>query len=129
MTTTRIDRWLVHTCTIQRVSEGVLDPFGAPEETWADLRTDEPCRLYNISPRSRPREITDPVKQNAVVADYNMFIDSDVEITELDRIKDITADTKSLIVGPLDIVLINDHFGREGTREYTMLYLKRRGQM
>lgn len=132
MAIARIDRWLVHTCTIEKTVEAVVDPAGQPTESRTHFLPSQPCRLMNIAPQSRPREVTDPTKQSSVVADYNLFlrIDQDTEnVVERDVVSDIRDDRGHVLIeGPLDIILIVNRYGRDGQfEEYRMLYLKRRG--
>ena len=127
----RLDRWLVSTCTIERPVDQGGDPLGQPVELWIELLADEPCRLVNISPGSRPEEISDAMKVGAVLADYNLFLHSDraVVFTERDRVRDVKTASGAIIVGgPLDVILVVDRFGRTGEPEYNILYLARRGQ-
>jgi len=73
------DSLLIHTCTVQRYTEGVADGYGNPVLAWADHLTNEPCRLTSSS----GREIK--VGAELVIADYKLFI-GDEDITEQDRV-------------------------------------------
>ena len=41
--------FLIHVCTIRRISTVVPDPYGGGKETWGDVATDVPCRLIEQS--------------------------------------------------------------------------------
>lgn len=70
---------LIHTCTIQRFTEGIPDAYGNPILAWADHLVDEPCRLV----AAPGREIK--VGAELVIADYKLFVE-DIDITEQDRV-------------------------------------------
>ena len=70
---------LIHTCTTQRLTEGVPDSYGNPILTWANELVDEPCRLTTSSGRELK------VGAEIVVADYKLFI-SNEDITEQDTV-------------------------------------------
>lgn len=129
----RVGRWLVHTCTIERPRQsGNVDAFGSPVEVLSDepLLENIPCRLHNIAPASRPIEIWNPTVQEAVQAEYNLYIDQpEVEFTPHDIVREVKdAAGKSLAEFPLDIVLVVPRYGRSGNEEYVILYAKRRGK-
>jgi len=69
---------LIHTCTIQRFTEGAPDAYGNPALAWADHLTED-CRLAESS----GREIK--VGAELVIADYKLFVES-IDITEQDRV-------------------------------------------
>ena len=81
---------LIHTCTVQRYTEGAQDDYGNPILTW-DLTyiEDEPCRLT----ASSGKEIK--VGAEIVIADYKLFLDT-VDITEQDRVV-ISGDTYEIL--------------------------------
>ena len=70
---------LINTCTIRRFTAGAQDDYGNPVETWADLST-ESCRW------STP--VNKEVKAGAevVLADLQLFLAADTDITEQDRV-------------------------------------------
>ncbi len=71
---------LINTCTIKRFTEGAQDAYGIPAKTWADIVVDEPCRW------SYPTNREVKVGAEVVIADLQLFLDSDAEITEQDRV-------------------------------------------
>ena len=87
---------LIHTCTIQRYTEGAPDDYGNPTLTWANHLVDEPCRLTSSS----GREIK--VGAELVVADYKLFV-GDIDIIEQDRVV-ISGDT-------YEVLLVQDYAG------------------
>lgn len=130
---TRVSRWLVHTCTIARPeATGNVDPFNTPEEKLSvkPLLEDVPCRLHNIAPASRPVEIWNPTVQEAVQAEYNLYLDQpQEELTTHDVIVEVKdAAGKLLAEFPLDIILVVPRYGRTGREEFIILYAKRRGR-
>lgn len=74
---------LCHTCTIWRYTEGAKDDYGNPVKIWAGDPSTQLCRL-EASSRLGGREIK--IGAEVVIADYRLFISSDVEINEQNRI-------------------------------------------
>jgi len=70
---------LIHTCDIERFTEGAQDAYGTPTKTWAVLHDDEPCRHVS----GNPREIR--VGQEVVVVSDQLFV-GDIDVTEQDRV-------------------------------------------
>lgn len=85
---------LIHTCTIQRYTEGAADGYGNPTLAWADHLVDEPCRLV----AAPGKELK--VGAEIVIADYKLFVES-IDITEQDRV----------VIGGLtyEILLVQDY--------------------
>ena len=76
---------LIHRCTILRETEGEIDGYGEPATSWANLATDQPCRL------TQPKGTTKtPVEGEYVEKLPVLFIGIDVTITEADRITGTT---------------------------------------
>jgi len=71
---------LINTCTIRRFTEGAADNYGNPTKTWADHLVDEPCRWSTPS----NREVK--VGAEVVLADLQLFLGADTDITEQDRV-------------------------------------------
>lgn len=123
----KLSRWLVHKATIEKCYDGRPDPFGAAVEQFQPYLPDLPSRLINTSPQSRPREIWTNQAQGVISADYNLFVETEVEITERDRVVAVKDENDRDIVTNMDIILTVERYARSGIREYTILYLKRRG--
>ena len=70
---------LIHTCDIERFTEGAQDDYGIPAKTWATEHADEPCRLVS----GRPVEIR--VGQEVVIVSDQLFV-GDIDVTEQDRV-------------------------------------------
>lgn len=129
----RLSRWLVHTCTIERPrATGNVDPFGTQVEELSNtpLLENVPCRLHNIAPSSRPVEIWNPTIQEAIQAEYNLYLSQpEEELSTHDVIVQVKdAADKFLTQYPLDIVLVVPRYGRTGKEEFVLLYAKRRGR-
>ena len=90
---------LIHTCDIERFTEGVADAYGIPDKTWAVLYDDEPCRLVS----GKPIEIR--IGQEVVIVSDQLFV-GDIDITEQDR---VIIDTVTYQV--LSVVFREDSFG------------------
>jgi len=71
---------LNQTCDIARYTSSSVDLYGNPVKSWSTLYDNEPCRLSSSSGRE--------IKVNAevVIANYKLFIDDTVGITEQDRV-------------------------------------------
>ncbi len=70
---------LINTCTIRRFSTAGIDDYGNPVETWADLSS-ESCRW------STPRNREVKIGAEVVLADLQLFLEADTDITEQDRV-------------------------------------------
>jgi|SRR3990172_4293148 len=124
----RLDRWLVHTCTIERPSETLADPFGDPQEVVGVLQDNVPCRFINIAPTSRPGERQAPAYRGVTDADYNLYLTTDTVLNERDQVSNVRdEEDRQLAIGPLDVELVINRYGRGGKEEFKLLYLKRRG--
>ena len=71
---------LINTCTVQRFTAGALDAYGNPAKAWADHLVDEPCRW------STPVNREVKVGAEVVLADLQLFLEADTDITEQDRL-------------------------------------------
>jgi len=71
---------LINECTIKWFNNTGTDAYGNPTGTWDDRLVDEPCRLI----AGAGREIK--VGAEVVIADYKLFLEEDVVITERDRV-------------------------------------------
>jgi len=83
---------LIHTCTIQRYTEGTADAYGNPTHTWTNYLT-VPCRLVSTS----GREVK--VGAEVVISDWQLFLDN-VDVTERDRIVTNGVTYEILLVQP-----------------------------
>jgi len=90
---------LIHTCDIERFSEGAADAYGTPAKTWTATYENEPCRLCS----GKPIEIR--IGQEVVVVSDQLFV-GDIDITEQDR---VIIDTVTYQV--LAVVFREDSFG------------------
>ena len=70
---------LIHTCDIERFTEGAADDYGVPAKTWVVEHADESCRLIS----GKPIEIR--IGQEVVIVSDQLFVD-DIDITEQDRV-------------------------------------------
>jgi len=123
----RLDRWLVHTCTIERPTEVLADPFGTPEEISEILLEDIPCRFVNIAPVSRPEEKNTSLYRSVTSSDYDVYLSTNTVITERDVVSNVRdKEGRQLAIGPFDIELVIERYGRD-RRGFTLLYVKRRG--
>lgn len=75
------DSLLSNTCNILHFTEGVADSYGKPAKTWAYTYEDEPCRW------STPANREVKVGAEVVLADLQLFLGADVDVTEQDRIE------------------------------------------
>ncbi len=86
---------LIHTCTIQRYTEGIADSYGNPTLTW-DLTylENQSCRLV----AAPGKELK--IGAELVIADYKLFLES-IDITEQDRV----------VIGGLtyEVLLVQDY--------------------
>jgi hypothetical protein len=73
------DDLLTNTCTIQRYTEGAVDGYGNPSNTWAALHTDEPCRW------SYPKNREIKIGAQVVIYDIELFL-GNIDVTERDRV-------------------------------------------
>lgn len=83
---------LINVCSVQRNTPGAQDVYGLSADSWANLHTDEPCRLM----ATKGREIL--IGAEVVIADYTLFID-DIDITEQDRVIIGSVTYEVLLVG------------------------------
>lgn len=90
---------LIHTCDIERFTEGAADGYGIPAKIWAVLHDDEACRHVS----GNPREIR--VGQEVVIVSDQLFV-GDIDITEQDR---VIIDTVTYQI--LSVIFRNDDAG------------------
>lgn len=75
---------LIHTCDIGILKQDVKDAYGTPAKTWPVVDYEsQPCRLVS----TRGREIK--VGAEVVISDWKLFVDSDVDVDEQDRVSNI----------------------------------------
>ena len=70
---------LINTCTIKRYTEGAIDSYGNPAQTWADHLTDQPCRW------STPKNTEIKVGAEVVIVEKQLFL-NDIDVDEQDRV-------------------------------------------
>ena len=75
------DSLLIHLCTVKRFGSVSNDGYGNPIKVWVDDSINNPCRLTTSS----GREIK--VGAEVVVADYKLFVEDTLSITEQDRVE------------------------------------------
>lgn len=90
---------LIHTCDIERFTEGAADDYGTPSKVWDVLHDDQPCRHVS----GKPIEIR--VGQEVVIVSDQLFV-GDIDVTEQDR---VVIDTVTYQI--LAVVFRNDGFG------------------
>jgi len=72
---------LINTCTVKRYNpDGGADAYGNPTGSWDDHLTDEPCRW------STPKNREVKVGAEVALADLQLFLGQDTDITEQDRV-------------------------------------------
>ena len=74
------DSLLINECDIYRFAAGAQDAYGNPVKTWNLLHDDEPCRW------STPKNREVKVGAEVVLADLQLFLGKDTNITEQDRV-------------------------------------------
>jgi hypothetical protein len=72
---------LTNTCSILRFTEGAADGYGNPAKTWAYTYEDEPCRW------STPANREVKIGAEVVLADLQLFLGADIDVTEQDRVE------------------------------------------
>jgi len=90
---------LIHTCDIERFTEGLADSYGIPDKTWAVEHANEACRLVS----GKPIEIR--IGQEVVIVSDQLFV-GDIDVTEQDR---VIIDTVTYQI--LAVVFRNDNSG------------------
>ena len=71
---------LINTCATKRFTPGAADAYGNPVKAWADHLVNQPCRWSTPS----NREVK--VGTEVVIADLQLFLGADTDITEQDRV-------------------------------------------
>ena len=89
------DSLLVNTCTIKKLSQAPLTPdlYGNPAVSWTDV-LGEPCRW------STPANREVKIGAEVVIADLQLFLSDDADVTEQDRIELDTVTFEILSVSP-----------------------------
>jgi len=87
---------LTHTMTVERKTDA-QDEIGAPEPSWSDELTEEPCRLEPLSATER-----DVFGRRGVVVSHRCFVKPNKGITEADRIE-IGGTTYNVVSAPGDL--------------------------
>lgn len=71
---------LINLCTIKKLTQGPgADDYGNPDISWTDV-DDVPCRW------STPKNMEAKVGAEVVLADLQLFLGADTDITEQDRV-------------------------------------------
>lgn len=92
---------LINTATIQRFTEtGAYDAYGQPVKVWADIYTDEPCRLTWI------KGVEIKIGQEVYILNKRVYL-LDVDIINQDRII-----IDSLIYDIKDVIIRQDAIGQ-----------------
>src|SRR5690242_10787800 len=91
---------LTHSCTIQRDANlGTPDDWGTPSTPdWQDHLTGQPCRAWTMAGREQMDSST-----TAVIEDMRMIVPLGTDVTEQDRVGDVTYRGDTIIVGPTGI--------------------------
>lgn len=97
------DRWLDHTCTIERlIDDTALDGHGQREETasnWSDLATGVSCRFMTESEQVASPSISKQRETRIV-----LLLPAGQDITAQDRISSIVdQDGNTIEAGPLNV--------------------------
>lgn len=87
---------LIHTCTIQRATT-TIDGYRNAQTTWTDYLLDVPCRLVE----QVERVVNSITAEQTVVTALTLLVDSEVDVTERDRVSSVVMDGES--VGPFKI--------------------------
>jgi SPP1 family predicted phage head-tail adaptor len=72
---------LIHRCNIKRYTVTGTDAYGQPVKDWADIYTNEPCRLASPSGKEIKKDL------EVVISDFKLFIRAEVDVTERDRVE------------------------------------------
>lgn len=96
----RILGMLTHQTTVQRdANANTLNAAGAQESpSWGDHLTDLPCRFWTTS----GREQLDPTT-SVVAEQMKMIVELGTDVTEQDRLSDITVQGSVIAEGPIGI--------------------------
>lgn len=95
---------LVHRCTIERGSGGD-DDWGNPDvPTWAAHLSDVPCVVNMAAGRERADD-----GETVVIEDLRLILPLGTDVTETDRIGDITFRGDTIVAGPTGIRSVLRH--------------------
>lgn len=95
---------LTHRTTIER-GEAELDDWNVPgEPDWATHLADVPCRVNMAAGRERTDE-----QSVVVVDDIRLLLPVDTDVTETDRIGDVTERGTTILRGPTGIRAVLRH--------------------
>lgn len=92
---------LIHLATVQRdQNAGAVDDAGFAEDPdWEDHLTDLPCRLWATAGREAVTDSTTLV----VVEDLRLVVTVDTDVTEADRLGDVTYRGTTILARPTQI--------------------------
>ena len=84
---------LIHTCDIGKLTQGVANEYGTKDKTYPTaLYTSEPCRLMSTG----GREVK--VGAEVVISDWKLFIDTEVDVDEQDRVSNIILVESGIVI-------------------------------
>ena len=91
---------LTHLCTIERDANlGTPDDWGTPSTPdWQDHLTDQPCRIWAAAGREQMDSST-----TAVIEELRMIVPLGTDVTEKDRVGDVTYRGSTIFAGPIGI--------------------------
>jgi hypothetical protein len=99
MTLTKPRLSFTQRCSIQRDSAPGGDPWDASDvPDWDDVATDVPCRAWE----NAAREPVD-ADRTVTILDRRIMVPADTDVTEHDRIGDVTDRGTVLFPGPMNV--------------------------
>lgn len=97
---------LKHRCTIERnEAEGAWGDPAAPD--WQEASTDVACRFWTTAGRETVDATT-----TVVIEDMRLIVPLGTDVTEKDRIVDVTSRGQAIAAGPIGIRAVLQHSDR-----------------
>lgn len=99
MTLTNVRLTFTQRCTIQRDTVAPGDPWDASDiPAWDDIAEDVPCRAWE----NAAREPID-ADRTVTVIDRRVMVPADTDVTERDRVGDVTDRGTVVFPGPMNV--------------------------
>lgn len=95
-----IDRYLIHTCTIERATES-QGSGGEVKRAWTNSSTGVACRLM-VEMQDMPVEMTTAEQRTR----YTLLLKSTADVQDGDRIADVAFEDGSTEPGPFEILAL-----------------------